>query len=540
MPSGLAANLVNLMDLSRLDRRNGVAAMPHRPALAAAMVVSAGTGPAPTRLYGDFVPQLMWNIFPDRKLKPERGHRNKVADERILILDDEADMVENCRRILSGCGYQCIGTTDPGKALATLQSDPPDLVLTDLRMPRMDGMELLKKIRYADADTPVIMLTAFATIESAVQAVKQGAFDYVAKPFSMDQLKLTVARALERSALHRENRRMRERLQDMFGLDKIVGKSEALQKVLSLVRRAARSDADIVVMGESGTGKELIANAVHTNSKRASGPFVALDCACLPENLLESELFGYEKGAFTGAVKSRSGLMETAHKGTLFLDEIGELPLGLQVKLLRTLQERQVRRVGGTKPAAIDVRMVSATNRDLAQLVKEGQFREDLFYRLNVITINLPPLRERFGDVALLAHAFLRKLAQQDSEMPVRGINPEALSALDAYSWPGNVRELRNVIERACALTDGEMISLADLPDNIRQPASPITPAAEPSNPLGSASLKDAKGRWLSNFEPSYVEGLLKEHSGNVSQAARAAGVDRKTLYRLMKKYNLT
>ncbi len=463
-----------------------------------------------------------------------------MADERILILDDEADMVENCRRILTGCGYQCIGTTDPGKALAALRSDPPDLVLTDLRMPGMDGMELLKKVRHADADMPVIMLTAFATIESAVQAVKQGAFDYVAKPFSMDQLKLAVARALEHSRLHRENLRMRERLQDMFGLDKIVGKSEALQKVLSLVRRAARSEADIVVMGESGTGKELIANAVHTNSKRASGPFVALDCASLPDNLLESELFGYEKGAFTGAVKSKPGLMETAHSGTFFLDEIGELPLGLQVKLLRTLQERQVRRVGGTKSAAIDVRMVSATNRDLAQMVKDGKFREDLFYRLNVITINLPPLRERVGDVALLAHAFLRKQAQQDSEMPVRGITPQALAALDAYSWPGNVRELRNVIERACALTEGEMISPGDLPDNIRQPASPATSAAESSNALGSASLKDAKGRWLSNFEPSYVEGLLKDHSGNVSQAARAAGVDRKTLYRLIKKYNLS
>jgi DNA-binding NtrC family response regulator len=454
---------------------------------------------------------------------------------RILILDDEPDMVESCRRILARGGHECIGTTDPARAIAVLESESPDVVVTDLRMPGMDGLEMMRRARDLDPDRPVIMLTAFATVESAVGAVKAGAFDYLPKPFSLDQLTVAVDRAVAQRNLLLENRNLRDQLHQVYGFEKIIGRSDSIQRVVDFVRRAARSEANILILGESGTGKELVAHAIHANSSRSGGAFVPVDCAALPENLLESELFGHERGAFTGAVASKPGLLETANGGTVLLDEIGELPLSLQAKLLRAIQEREIRRVGGTRQIPVDVRIVSATNRDLGTLVGEGKFREDLYYRINVIDIVLPPLRERPGDVTLLAHTFLER--HRSARNPrLRGFSPEALQALEAYSWPGNVRELQNVVERACALAEGETIAGADLPEYIRKPASARPSAAETSIHL---RFKDAKARWVDEMEASYVTRILERHHGNISQAARAAGVDRTTFHRLLNKHRI-
>jgi DNA-binding NtrC family response regulator len=367
-----------------------------------------------------------------------------------------------------------------------------------------------------------------------VAAVKAGAFDYLSKPFSIDQLQLTVERALTKRRLEQENLNLREQLQGTYGFENILGRSLVLQQVLELVRKAARSDANVLILGESGTGKELIARAIHANSPRCSGPFVPVDCASFPEPLLESELFGHEKGAFTGAATTKRGLLETAHGGTLFLDELGEIPMSLQAKLLRTLQQRQIRHVGGTRQIDLDLRVVSATNRDLRLQVGNGQFREDLYYRVNVIDVALPPLRERSGDVELLATTFLRKLRDGRG-----GFEPEAMMALVNYRWPGNVRELQNVVERACALADGETITLGELPSHLwSSPAPTPTHPPETETTIG-LTLKEAKERWIGQLEAAYVSELLKRESGNVSEAARKAGVDRKTLHRLLNKHRL-
>jgi len=462
-----------------------------------------------------------------------------VNRARVLIVDDEPDMVENCARILGRAGYECLTASDPRRGLTMLETERPDLLLTDLKMPEVDGMELLRRARELDAALPVIMITAFATVESAVAAVKEGAFDYLPKTFSVDQLQVAVDRALRHRGLQRENRNLKEQLAQTYGLENIVGRSPAMSRVFELLRKAARAEANILVLGESGTGKELVARAIHANSPRAAQPFVPVDCASLPEHLLESELFGHEKGAFTGAVRSKPGLMEVAHRGTLFLDEIAEMPVGLQVKLLRALQERQIRRVGGTALVDVDVRVVSATNRDLREATVKGQFREELYYRVNVIAIQLPPLRERAGDVRLLAHAFLKRYGQER----IRGIDDDFMAALERYRWPGNVRELQNVIERACALADAETVTRRDLPDHVlgtgvALPTAPGAPAASPDTST-DLPLKDAKERWMAVLEASYLRELLERHDGNISAAAKAAGIDRKTFHRLVNKHQL-
>ncbi|HWP34033.1 MAG TPA: sigma-54 dependent transcriptional regulator [Thermodesulfobacteriota bacterium] len=460
------------------------------------------------------------------------------AKGRVLIVDDEADMVVTCQRILERAGFECLPATDAERGLALLEEARPDVVLTDLRMPGSDGLAVLARARELDPDAVVIVVTAYATIESAVEAVKAGAWDYLAKPFGADQLRLVVERAMRQRRLAEENRRLRDQLQSAYRFEGLVGKSRAIVQVLELVRKAARAEANILIQGESGTGKELVARAIHANSPRATGAFVPVDCAALPETLLESELFGHERGAFTGAVRTKPGLFEAAHGGTLFLDEIGELPMSLQAKLLRALQERQVRRVGGTRLIPVDVRLVSATNRDLAKEVAGGRFREDLFYRVNVIRIDLPPLRERKGDVALLAYHFLRQYAAT-RERPLEGVSPQALERLEAYDWPGNVRELQNVIERACALAEGPQIEVRDLPEPLRH--SPAPPAAGgPTAPVTDRPLKVVKAEWIRNLERQYLVELLARHGGNISQAARAAGTDRKTIHRLLTKHGIT
>ncbi len=466
-----------------------------------------------------------------------------MADARILIVDDEPDMVENLTRILGRGRYDCLATTDPVQALALLESDHPDLLITDLRMPGMDGMELLRRGRDLDPALPVIVITAFASIESAVAAVKEGAFDYLPKNFSIDQVTVAVERALRQRRLQQENRNLRAQLQQTFALENIVGRSPAMARVFELVKKAARAEANILILGESGTGKELIARAIHANSPRASQPFVPVDCASLPEPLLESELFGHEKGAFTGAIRSKPGLMEMAHRGTLFLDEIAELPVTLQSKLLRAIQEHQVRRVGGTGFINVDARIVSATNRDLRESIRKGQFREELYYRVNVIAIDLPPLRDRAGDIPLLAQTFLKKYGAGR----IGAFETDALGALEAYPWPGNVRELQNVIERACALADGASVRRRDLPEYVVRGESPVGRTGEPAGLPAGADLSDgvdlplreAKERWMKVLEGAYLRGLLDRHGGNVSAAAKAAGIDRKTFHRLVTKHQV-
>ena len=465
-----------------------------------------------------------------------------MADDRLLIVDDEPDMVENLTRILRREGYRCLSASESAKGLELLEAHRPDVLLTDLKMPGIDGMELLRRAHAIDPTLPVIMITAFSTIESAVAAIKEGAFDYLPKNFSVDQLRVAVDRALRQRRLQVENRNLREQLQTTFRFESLLGRSPAMARVFELVRKAARSDANILVQGESGTGKELIARAVHANSPRAAQPFVPVDCASLPEHLLESELFGHEKGAFTGAVRTKPGLMESADRGTLFLDEIGEMPLGLQAKLLRALQERQVRHVGGNALVDVDVRVVSATNRDLRASAAKGEFRDDLFYRVNVIAIELPPLREREGDVQLLAHAFLERYGKGR----LRAIADDALAALQAYRWPGNVRELQNVIERACALADGDRLLVTDLPDYVvvRSSLAGLGSGSEATLETARAAtqglpLKDAKEHWMGVLEVAYLRDLLARHDGNVSAAAKAAGIDRKTFHRLINKYQL-
>jgi DNA-binding NtrC family response regulator len=462
---------------------------------------------------------------------------------RILIVDDEPDMVDNCARILRRAGHRCLTATDPHRALALLESEGPDLLLTDLKMPEIDGLALLRRARELDPTLPVVVITAFATIETAVAAIKDGAFDYLPKNFSVDQLLLVVERALRQRRLALENRNLREQLQTALALDNVIGRSPAMAQVFELVKKAARSEANILVLGESGTGKELIARAVHANSPRAAQAFVPVDCASLPENLLESELFGHEKGAFTGAVRTKPGLMEMASGGTLFLDEIGDLPVSLQVKLLRALQERQIRRVGGTALIDVDVRVVSATNRNLREAAARGQFREELYYRVNVIEIRLPPLRERAGDVRLLAHAFLKRYGQGR----VLGYDDAAMVLLEAYAWPGNVRELQNVVERACALAEGDSITRRDLPDHVLGGGDARLVSPEMAAPAVEAhlagttdlGLKEAKDRWMAVLEASYLKELLDRNEGNISAAAKAAGIDRKTFHRLVNKYQI-
>jgi DNA-binding NtrC family response regulator len=465
-----------------------------------------------------------------------------MPEPRILIVDDEPDMVDSCARILRRAGHRCLTATDPQRALALLESERPDLLLTDLKMPGFDGLALLRRAHELDPALPVVVITAFATIESAVAAIKEGAFDYLPKTFSADQLSLVVERALRQRRLTLENRNLRDQLQTTFGLENVIGRSPAMAQVFELVKKAARSEANILVLGESGTGKELIARAVHANSPRAAQAFIPVDCASLPENLLESELFGHEKGAFTGAVRTKPGLMEVAGGGTLFLDEIGDLPVSLQVKLLRALQERQIRRVGGTALIDVDVRVVSATNRDLRETAAKGQFREELYYRVNVIEIRLPPLRERAGDVRLLAHAFLKRYGQGR----VHGYDDAAVTALEAYTWPGNVRELQNVVERACALAEGDTITRRDLPDHVLagvvRPSSPGAPGPALASHLASTTalgLKEAKDRWMAVLEASYLKELLDRNDGNISAAAKAAGIDRKTFHRLVNKHQI-
>jgi DNA-binding NtrC family response regulator len=441
-----------------------------------------------------------------------------MARFRILVVDDDPASRELLARILSARGYGVVPLADGKDALEALDAAPADLVVSDIRMAEVDGFTLAERMRERAPDTPIILVTAFGNVEGAVEAIRRGAFDYISKPYDVDAIAVVVARALRQRALVLENRALRGQVRDKYQLENVVGRSEAMLEVYKTAARVAPSSATVLIQGESGTGKELVARAIHASSARAAGPFVPVDCGAIAEGVLESELFGHAKGAFTGAQASRRGLFEEANGGTLFLDEIGDIGPALQARLLRALQEGEIRRVGSNESIAVDVRVVAATNKDLAHAVKEGRFREDLFYRLNVVSIRIPPLRERREDVPLLAEHFAQKHGRPES-----AITPAALDLLSAYPWPGNVRELENVVARALALNPTGVIVPEDLPDAIRgASAAPI-----PTLPRGERPT-------LAELERRYAAQVLAEQGGNKTRAAEVLGIDRKTLYRIL------
>ena len=439
----------------------------------------------------------------------------------ILVVDDDIEMRELLRDVLTDRGHR-VGLAQDGKgALKQLSEGDYAAVLTDLRMAGMQGNELLAEIKRTYPDINVVLMTAFGSVESAIEAMKLGAYDYLIKPVKTDEVVLTMEKALREAALRREVSQLRRAVHKEYSFHQILGKSKPMQEIFELIRRVADSTTNVLITGESGTGKELAAKAIHYNSLRREGPFVPVNCAAIPEPLLESELFGHVRGAFTDAKIDKRGLFEEASGGTLFLDEISELPLLLQAKILRAIQEREIRRVGATRSVSVDVRIIAATNLALAEEVKAKKFREDLYYRLNVIEIRMPPLRERREDIPLLVEAFVKKCADA-SKKPVRGVSESALALMMDYPWPGNVRELENVVERALTLARGEKILPDDLPQTIRGARGDrriLDEAAERTLPLH-------------DVEKEYILRILEKTGGNKYQAAQVLGIDRKTLYR--------
>jgi two-component system, NtrC family, response regulator HydG len=451
---------------------------------------------------------------------------------RILVIDDDEAILESCRTILQDEGHHVVVAAGGELGLALLRQEPFALALVDLKMPGLSGLEVLEQAATVDPDLVLIVFTAYGTIESAVEAVRKGAFNYITKPFTAGQLTAAIDKGLAHSHLLRDNVQLRQELKECCAVHHIIGRSPSLKMALATVSKVAPSDANVLITGESGTGKELVARALHTNSLRSKGPFVPVDCAALPGNLLESELFGHEKGAFTGANQAKRGLLEVANGGSLLLDEIGELAPELQAKLLRTLQERTFRHLGGERLLNVDIRVISSTNRDLDAEVQQGRFRRDLLYRLNVISICLPPLRDRPGDVALLAQHFLQEFSTAGSKA-CRRMNPEVLRLLEGYQWPGNIRELRNVMERAVVLCDGDAVRVRDLPSYISEQAR-----------LGKQihaemGYKEAREQWLESQGSQYLIGLLRRHDGNISAVAREARISRKSVYDLMRRLDI-
>ncbi len=445
---------------------------------------------------------------------------------QVLIVDDEDIALRSLQHVMAKAGYEATATKSGSRALALLETRSFDLVLTDLRMEKVDGMEVLKKCRELHPDAEVILITGYATAESAVQAMKEGAFYYLAKPFRLDEVRKVVGEALEKVRLKRENNELRQLVEEYQGGVRIVTQDAGMQGLLELARQVAPTDCNVLVTGESGTGKELLARFVHAHSQRAAGPFVAVNCGAFQEELLASELFGYEKGAFTGAERQKHGLVEMADGGTLFLDEIAEMSPAMQVKLLRVLQEREVLRVGGRQPLKVDVRFVAATNRDLQETVAAGRFRSDLYFRLNVVNLALPPLRQRPGDVPLLVHYFLKKHALSMGRK-VHDVSPAAMAMLDDYTYPGNIRELANIIERGVALARGDLLEPAQLPEALKETravASAEAPGALPS---------------LERNEADHIRRVLAHTRGNRSRAAQILGIDRVSLWRKVKRYGL-
>ena len=445
-----------------------------------------------------------------------------TAPATLLIADDDPVALALLAEVLAGEGYTVRAASGGAACLELAAREPFELAIVDLRMPDMDGLEVIRRLAVIRPGIPIIILTAFAGIDTAIEAIRSGATDYLSKPFRMEQITIAVRRILESKRLARENVQYRQERADRFGVGNLIGQSPAMVEVYKLVARVAGLDTTVLIQGETGTGKELVARAIHHASPRADGPFVVVDCSALAETLFESELFGHERGAFTGALAARRGLFETAAGGTCLLDEIGELSPALQAKLLRALQEQSIRRVGGNEQIAVNVRMIAATNRDLRKRVDEGAFREDLYYRLNVVSIAVPPLRERGGDVHLLAQHFVDQYARA-AKKAIRGLARETLDLLSAHHWPGNVRELENTIARAVALSSSELL----MPDGISLP-----PRADP----GPLTLPAPQMR-LDEVRRWYVGKVLEEMGGNKVHAAERLGIDRGTLHRMLRRW---
>lgn len=452
---------------------------------------------------------------------------------RILVIDDEPAMLENCERLLSREGWACTTLAEPSRFREVAAAVGPDVIITDLRMPGIDGMSILAAGIADDPTRPVIVMTAFATVASAVAAVREGAFDYITKPFTADQLLVAVERAARYRGLSVENRSLRQQVARSIGGDGILGSSPVLTKLLDQATKVASTDANVLITGESGTGKDLVARLIHSHSPRRDRPFVPVDCAAMPEGLLESELFGHERGAFTGAVQRTDGLLSKANGGTVFLDEIAELSTALQSKLLRVLEQRQIRRLGDSRLIDLDIRVVTATNRDLQAAVADGSFRQDIYYRLNVVHFHLPPLRARDGDVPLLMNAFLEEFATVARRRPPE-VMPDAWAILERHRWPGNVRELRNAAQRLVVLDSDGRITADDLGGAIQLGFD--APEGDPA--LQPAAYSQALDAALRAFRRTYVTRLLEGHGGNVSRAAATAGVSRRTLHRWLAELN--
>ena len=455
----------------------------------------------------------------------------------IVVIDDEPNMCAGLRKLLGIEGYAVDTFVEPEKGLEHIRRAHPDVVLVDLIMPTLSGMEVLRRVRRYDPSIIVIMITAHGTIDNAIEAVKEGAFHYITKPFNANELLLTIRKSLDHRRLVAENVRLSEQLSQPAGEWELVGESAAIRQVREMIERVAPTDSAVLITGESGTGKELVARAIHRRSRRHSQHFVAINCASIPENLLESELFGHERGAFTGADRMKIGLFELAHQGTLFLDEIGELPLTLQAKLLRALERREIQRIGGLRSIAVDIRLVVSTNRNLHRQVDEGKFRRDLFFRLDVVHITTPPLRHLKDDIPSLVGHVLRQLAVQ-FEKPDLSIDDEAIERLKSYWWPGNVRELENVLERAVVLLDGSKIAAHNLPPDLGA-SSDLRYTSPPPIMRRDGSGPEAFRQARERFERQYFERLLAASKGNVTEAARQSGISRRHFYEKIEKLGL-
>lgn len=441
---------------------------------------------------------------------------------RVLVVDDERIMRDSLSDWLKEDGYNVVAVGSGAEAIEKVKTEEWDVLIADLKMPGMDGIEVMREVGKIDKSLPVIIMTAYATVDTAVTAMKEGAYDYIAKPFNPEEVGLTIRKIVTQQRLIEENIYLRQELRRRYEFKDIITKNPKMRSILDLVRSVAKTTSTVLIEGESGTGKELVARAVHSCSPRSMGPFVAVSCAALPETLLETELYGHEKGAFTGAVAAKKGRFQLAHKGTLFLDEIGEISLKTQVNLLRVLEQKEVTRVGGTKSEKVDVRIISATNKNLMELVAGGEFRDDLYYRLKVVSINLPPLRERKEDIPLLVECFLEKY-RIEHEKKVRSISQEAMNVFLKYGWPGNIRELENIIESAVVTTKEDAIGVVDLPETLTQ--------------KGEKVHRFSADNSLSDVEREHIRSVLDANKWNVKKSAETLGIDRTTLYSKMRKY---
>jgi len=443
----------------------------------------------------------------------------------ILIADDESGIRESLTIVLEDEGYDCTAVKDGSQAIKAIDKASFDIIISDLKMPKVDGLGVLEHALQHSSETLTIIITAHATIETAIQALRKGAADYILKPLDFDEVLIRIENLMQHKNVVQENKYLREQIDKEYNFNHIIGESPAMKEVYKMVARVSQANSNVLVTGQSGTGKELVARAIHSNSDRSKKPFLAINCGAIPENLVESELFGHKKGSFTGANSDKDGIFVAAHGGTVFLDEVAEIPLNLQVNLLRVLQEREVKPVGSNQSVSFDTRIISATNKDLEQEIEKGNFRDDLYYRLNVVEIPLPSLQQRRDDIPLLAHHFLQKY-NKELKRNLKGIESEAMGAMMAYEWKGQVRELENVIERAVLLSDGDYLSLEDLPASLRKPSG------DQDFEMDTDKLDEA----MQVFEKHHIQSVLKRTEGNKSEAARLLGIDPSTLYRKMER----